>query len=640
MPDLSVGTPPWSFAFNPIDRTRIVVVANTSSSWSRSACEYYCAARGIPQNNIVDVTVGTNDQWSPASVATIITDFYQPVHDKLLAVNATGVLMGPDTPKQILLPLYVSDGASGYMPGSGSALAPLYSLAGAAKNAIPDAFCVLATNGPQNTAWGWDATTKQVTPIGSRDHNVVFGGNYGTSNFVTYTTPDSTGGVLSFNVVNAETTALVNGGSLFFLPAGCIGGWQSWETDPPLAETEERVLALIDRASAAMASTTSSTARQRNTVVQIGSLAGIEYYGWAVLVWLMKSWGMGVQYYYHGGITPTGMYASTYAPLSGAVATWSQVQTGLATPVEYYWRIGTDANEMSASSYAAPWATNFAPIPSQGHSTVIGASFGHYSNLYDVSSQNGVAGVTDLWHRTSSVYNTFSPARLHNLMRGMSYLEAGYYNKQVNAGVDVPFGDPLFTPFPLNSPSPGVGSSYSSQTVRRNVATSQMEAVVAQHTRPVDLVHLGFAGQDQYLSSGSQVTWEGNNYLEGMVRVGNFSWTPDGEHNGSVTLLNENNAAASLVLSLGVRDVPVDVYKAHLDATGAVVGAELVFSGVIESDEISYGEVTLQVSVSRSRHEYVPNSYFVRRTNYLTRMPRPGRLIRWGTETYRIEGEE
>lgn len=99
--------PPWEQPFTSISRSRIVVAANSDVTWSHSVCVDYCAARGIPESNIVDCAVGhgattadVSAAWSPspATMATIATALLTPLKNKCVEVGAQGILMGPAFP--------------------------------------------------------------------------------------------------------------------------------------------------------------------------------------------------------------------------------------------------------------------------------------------------------------------------------------------------------------------------------------------------------------------------------------------------------------------------------------------------------------------------------------------------------------
>lgn len=174
-------------------------------------------------------------------------------------------------------------------------------------------------------------------------------------------------------------------------------------------------------------------------------------------------------------------------------------------------------------------------------------------------------------------------------------------------------------------------------SVSRSIAGDTLTHVGGQHTRPFCLVRMTFGGEVIHLSEAGQVVWNGDTYVEGAVRVGTFSWTPDGDQEGTVELTNENNSASSLILNYGSVEVPVDIWLAHLDASGTLVTPELVVTGVLDGADIAPASTVCSVVTGRAKTEYLPYKTFTKAAGF-NFLPKRGTIITWNNEKYVLEG--
>lgn len=216
-------------------------------------------------------------------------------------------------------------------------------------------------------------------------------------------------------------------------------------------------------------------------------------------------------------------------------------------------------------------------------------------------------------------------------------------------------------------------------SVVRQIATDTQAAIIKQHTRPVMLVKIQFtATQFAYLSETKEILWQGNTYVDGAVKVGQFRWNPDGDALGNIILMNNRSSATALVLSTDTTDAQVFIYQTYLSdsivpghveewrrvtSTGDVrvtyagdrritqegtsaedtllsvfTTPELIISGVIDGATVGYDQSELTVFTSRAKTEFVPNRFFSVGTGF-PNLPAPGTVVYWLNEKFILEEE-
>ena len=164
--------------------------------------------------------------------------------------------------------------------------------------------------------------------------------------------------------------------------------------------------------------------------------------------------------------------------------------------------------------------------------------------------------------------------------------------------------------------------------------------VVAQteidFTRPVYLVKMLFPAATRFVSTGPQITFDGDIYIEGQVSVGTFQWTSDGVQTGQLVLSNEANAASALILGSTTNDIPVEIYKTYLIAAGGNTTPELYVSGVMDGAKIEPSRARITVVSTTARQAFLPNRYHTVAEGF-NWLPVDGEVISWGSEVFLLQ---
>ncbi len=146
--------------------------------------------------------------------------------------------------------------------------------------------------------------------------------------------------------------------------------------------------------------------------------------------------------------------------------------------------------------------------------------------------------------------------------------------------------------------------------VERNLSSDTKTELAIDFTRPVFLVKMKFDTGEKYVSSGPQIIFETNIYLEGQVSVGTFAWDSDGNQSGMITLSNEANAASALILGNNVNDVEVEIFKTYLIAAGGNTVPQFYVRGSLDGSTIGASKSTLRVVSTSSETGFIPNSVY------------------------------
>lgn len=171
------------------------------------------------------------------------------------------------------------------------------------------------------------------------------------------------------------------------------------------------------------------------------------------------------------------------------------------------------------------------------------------------------------------------------------------------------------------------------QKVERALAGDVLTEVALQHTRPYYLVKIEFASGDQFLSTGPATTHSGDAYIEGAITVGSFSWDSDAGQRGSITFLNENNAASALLLNNQIADVPVTIFKVYTKVGGGNTTPVAIIKGTLDDSALSPRDVSMTVVTSGAGTELVPNQ-FHNQDNGFNHLVRAGTVLVWGGEKF------
>jgi hypothetical protein len=177
-------------------------------------------------------------------------------------------------------------------------------------------------------------------------------------------------------------------------------------------------------------------------------------------------------------------------------------------------------------------------------------------------------------------------------------------------------------------------------TIVQRTIPSNLEAVLGdQHTEPFNIVKIEFEAATQYLSESREVTFETNEYLEGAITVGKFRWGPDGTQSGTISLLNENNAASALILSNTIQDIPITIYEVYATGPSSNSDPTIVVTGVMSGSSLNPKEAVVQVLTSKGDTEFVPSAFYTIEEGY-NWLPPVGTVVQWNGEKYVLQGIE
>lgn len=172
--------------------------------------------------------------------------------------------------------------------------------------------------------------------------------------------------------------------------------------------------------------------------------------------------------------------------------------------------------------------------------------------------------------------------------------------------------------------------------VIRDIPAAAVTEIAIDFTRPVFLVKMLIPGQTRYVSTNMQITFEGNTYIEGQVSVGSFQWTSDGSQTGILTLSNEANAAAALILGSTLNDIEVEIYKTYLIAGGGNTHPALYVRGVMDGATIGPSSSKVTVVSTTARQAGLPNRYHTAAEGF-SWLPIDGEVITWGNEVFLLQ---
>jgi len=177
-----------------------------------------------------------------------------------------------------------------------------------------------------------------------------------------------------------------------------------------------------------------------------------------------------------------------------------------------------------------------------------------------------------------------------------------------------------------------------SHKIVRSLPAAVKTEIELDFTRPVFLIKMQFAPATSYLSSGPQITFDGNVYSEAQVSVGTFSWDSDGAQRGDILISNENNAAAALILGTNVTDVPIDIFKTYLLSAGGNTDPQLYVRGSLDASRIGDSASSISVVSTNSQTGFAPRRYFTVDEGF-NWLPVDGEVITWNGEVFQLRAE-
>lgn len=463
--------PPWTLPFTPFPRDKLILIANSSVDWSYRTCQYYCSVRGIPEANILQVAMGNGgaadlppSYWN-GNRATYNTLLTQPLRTLMISLRAVAMIIGPGCPSNILYEWYT--GGFGFIG--------LEELVGCTLQFVDGDLTNYRAGGA-----GGDNSLRRLTDV---DHNqnmiyitswpaclAEFEGQFSAAYGIQYQIPDWTdtswvGTVAHIVVPPADKTALVANGNMHdtvynptssaaragypHFPIGRLG-FASWgggfAGGPPIPETEQRVLQIINDTTRAMSEHNVYEARLKPMLFNLAGNAqdgGINSKeGWSSLCNLANHWGMNTLYGYFDVATSTTLVQEK-TPLVNAKYNQAKILTN-EVEQEFYFMVGVWSNfdPAPATIYSPPYSTSWKPM--LGASAIMGPSDG-FQYVQNALTRGASAGMIDYGHVTSGT-EVRAFGFWHSILRGMSWLEASAYFRFRGT---IAAGDPLWAPYAL-----------------------------------------------------------------------------------------------------------------------------------------------------------------------------------------------
>lgn len=172
--------------------------------------------------------------------------------------------------------------------------------------------------------------------------------------------------------------------------------------------------------------------------------------------------------------------------------------------------------------------------------------------------------------------------------------------------------------------------------ISRTIGLDTQTEIAIDFTRPVFLVKMDFPTASQFMSTGPQITFDSNIYVEGQVSISTFTWSADGIQKGAISIHNENNSAAALILNEGVNDIPISIYLTYLIAGGTNSTPELLVAGVMNGGNLTPEKLVISVLSTKSAAQYIPNRYYTSAESF-NHLPVDGSVITWGGQKFTLE---
>ena len=171
--------------------------------------------------------------------------------------------------------------------------------------------------------------------------------------------------------------------------------------------------------------------------------------------------------------------------------------------------------------------------------------------------------------------------------------------------------------------------------ITRSVDAGVLTEVINAHTRPFHLVKLVVPLGTHYYSEGPAMTFESQSYLEGRVCVKQLSWSGETGQTCEIRIYNETGEAATMFMANQFAEASITVYFVYRKADGSFTVPVLYVVGGVETVQLTYTEVILQVTAAKFRSKYVPNAY-VGDAGF-NHLPAEGNVVFWNNSQYVLE---
>jgi hypothetical protein len=172
----------------------------------------------------------------------------------------------------------------------------------------------------------------------------------------------------------------------------------------------------------------------------------------------------------------------------------------------------------------------------------------------------------------------------------------------------------------------------------RDVDASVLAAIGDDHTKPIHLVKLEFAGPTfYYLSTEDTIVFDTNTYVGGLTNVSQVSWTIDGSQHCSIEIYNEEDFAADIVFGNVFAGATATVWLTHRKHDNTLATPVLYAVGSCDDIELSPESATFVITALQLRTRFVPNRYFTVAEGF-NWLPPENTVIIWNGAKYLLEG--
>lgn len=167
----------------------------------------------------------------------------------------------------------------------------------------------------------------------------------------------------------------------------------------------------------------------------------------------------------------------------------------------------------------------------------------------------------------------------------------------------------------------------------RDLPAGVLTEIAIDFTRPVYLVKMLFPSATTFMSTGPQITFGSDIYIEGQISVETVEWDADGAQSGVLRLSNEGNAASALLLAGTINDIIVEVYQTYLLAGGGNTAPQMYIKGSMDGASIGASSSTVNILSTTGKTSFVPNRYHTAAEGF-NWLPIDGEIIIWGEEVF------
>ena len=178
--------------------------------------------------------------------------------------------------------------------------------------------------------------------------------------------------------------------------------------------------------------------------------------------------------------------------------------------------------------------------------------------------------------------------------------------------------------------------------ITRTLDAGTQSAIALQHTQPVHLVRITLNPDSPsylYYSEGPTISFGGQSYLEGRVRVGQLSWDHEGGQSCTIEVENVSDAAETLFFNNSFYNAVVDIWTTYVDGVGANTTPVLYITGGVEGASLTPATLKATVVTQKLKISYTPNKYMGSTAVGFNWIPPDGAVVIWNGGSYVLERE-